>query len=290
MQIFVSTTCLGVGRTDLAEVLPRLLDLPVDGVELGSTHLWRADLDQIVTSFQPARLLSHNYFPPARQDLVLNIASTDAEVRHSSLAHAHECIDFASRCGVELYTIHPGFVTATAKPAAERSQSVAFDFEFSGRQASPEESFTVLRDSLDDLLSYARTAGVRLAIETEGSVTRPGMLLMERPEEYRRLLEEFGNDLLLNFNLAHTSLAAAVHQFDLAEFISEFRRHFAAVELSDNNGRQDEHLPLVPGSYVFKWLELLPDVPLIMEFREASIDSIRDSAEILRACSAPVIG
>jgi sugar phosphate isomerase/epimerase len=290
MQVFASTTCLGVGRTELGCVLPRLIELPIDGVELGSTHLWRPDLAQVIEDSRPLRILVHNYFPPAPQDLVLNIASTDSKVRQASLDHAHKCIDFASECQAELYSIHPGFMAETATASSGRSTNAAFDFEFVGRAAPYERSFELMRDALDDLLSYARAAGVRLAIETEGSVTRPGRLLMERPEEYRRLFQELGQGILLNFNLAHSSIAAAVYEFDLEDFIKEFRNYFAAVEVSHNNGEQDEHLPLVEGSYVFQWLDLLPDVPVILEFREASLDSIRRSLEMLRSCRTPLIG
>src|SRR5262249_16627480 len=147
----------------------------------------------------------------------------------------------------------------------------------------------LMREALRELLSYARVAGVRLAIETEGSVTRPGMLLMEKPGEYRRLFNEVGDQLLINFNLAHSSLAALVHGFNLVDFISEFSPFFAAAEISHNNAQQDKHLPLVPGSYVFEWTALLPDVPLILEFREASIEDINASVEMLRSRAAPVI-
>ncbi|HEU5237846.1 MAG TPA: sugar phosphate isomerase/epimerase family protein [Pyrinomonadaceae bacterium] len=289
MQVFASTTCLGIGRTDLGEVLPRLADLPIDGVELGSTHVWRADLDQIVTRSGLSRIVTHNYFPPAPEELVINIASADSAIRQASIEHARKCIDFASRCGAELYTIHPGFMAPTAVAPEARSRAVAFDFEFLGDTALHQDSFGLMREALRELLSYARVAGVRLAIETEGSVTRPGMLLMEKPEEYHRLYNEVGDELLLNFNLAHSSLAASVHGFNLVDFINEFSPFFAAVEISHNNGEQDEHLPLVSGSYVFDWTDLLPDVPLILEFREASIEDISASVEMLRSCEASVI-
>jgi sugar phosphate isomerase/epimerase len=281
MQIFASTTSLGHGRTDLADILPAMLDLGLDGIEFGSTHLWRPDLASIIERHRPARVLTHNYFPPASADLVINLASPDAKVRQASIAHARACIDFAADVGAELYTVHPGFMAISARAATRRMPGAAFDFDFVGTGVPYQQAFELMRDALGDLLDHAQRAGVRLAIETEGSISRPGMLLMERPDEYRRLFSEVGTSLMLNFNLAHSSLAAKLHGFSLSAFIAEFAQYFAAVEVSHNDGEQDNHRSLIPGSYVFRWLPLLPDVPLILEFREASESELRRSAELL---------
>lgn len=283
MQIFASTTSLGRGRTDLADILPMMMDQGFDGVELGSTHVWRSDLARIIERNRPARILTHNYFPPSREDLVINIASPDGDVRRASIEHVRICIDFAASVGAELYTVHPGFMAPTATAATRRAPGGAFDFDFVGTTAPYEQSFALMEDALDELLNYAQKAGMQLAIETEGTITRPGMLLMERPTEYRRLFSELGTGLLLNFNLAHSSLAANLHGFDLAEFIGEFGHCFAAVEISHNDGKEDNHQALIESSYVFQWLSLLPDVPLILEFREVTTGELRRSAEMLLA-------
>ena len=283
MQIFASTTCLGHGRTDLADILPAMLDLGLDGIEFGSTHLWRPDLARIIERHRPARVLTHNYFPPAPTELVINLASPDAKVRQASIAHARGCIDFAADVGAELYTVHPGFMATTVRAATKRMSGAAFDFDFTGTTVPYQQAFELMRDALGDLLAHAGRVGVRLAIETEGSITRPGMLLMERPDEYRRLYSELGNNLMLNFNLAHSSLAAKLHGFSLSAFIEEFSQYFAAVEVSHNDGQQDNHQSLIADSYVFQWLPLLPDVPLILEFREASARELRHSADLLLA-------
>ena len=287
MQIFASTTSLGHGCTDLEDILPVMMDLGLDGIEIGSTHRWRPDLARIINRHRPGRFFTHNYFPPAPDELVINLASPDAVVRQASIDHARTCIDFAADLGAELYTVHPGFRATTATATTSRMPGTAFDFDFSGGSVPYEQAYILMRDALSDLLGHAQRASVRLAIETEGSMTRPGLLLMERPEEYRRIFAELGTGLWLNFNLAHSSLAAKLHGFSVSSFVAEFGQHFAAVEVSHNGGEQDDHKPLVAESYVFQWLPLLPDVPLILEFREASVSDLRHSAELLLTKVAP---
>ena len=55
-----------------------------------------------------------------------------------------------------------------------------------------------------------------------------------------------------------------------------------AVELSHNDGIADQHRPLEPDSWVLEWIPALPDVPLILEFREATRADIERSIALLR--------
>lgn len=286
MQVFASTTCLGVGRTDLEEVLASLKSVGLDGIELGSTHRWRPDIAEVVRVHKPERLLTHNYFPPSPTDLVLNLASTDAGVRAASIRHALACVDFAADAGAELYTVHPGFLTPTAATTAMRRPDRGYDFVFGGAAVPYETAYVLMLDALAQLLSHAHRRGVRLAIETEGSATQPNVLLMQRPEEFRRLFADLDTQVWINLNLAHSTLAAAVHGFDLTALVRELAPRIAAVELSHNDGREDLHQALVGDSYVLRWAPSLPDVPLILEFREASTADVARSAELLRRAIA----
>lgn len=281
MKVYASTTFLGNRPTELAEALAVLGDIDLDGVELGSTHRWQPDItEQLATHWSKPRL-THNYFPPAKVDMVLNIASADADIRDRSIRHMKHCLNVAGDIGADLYTIHPGFLAEPVGPSSDPG-SRAFDFKFRSDSTPYDRAFELMIDALKDLLETAADHGMRLAIETEGSLTSAGVTLMEQPAEYDRLFEIIPQGLYINLNLAHTSLAAKGHGFDMAAFVSDMRNRIAAVEISHNDGHGDQHMPLEPGSPVLDWLPLLPDVPLILEFRSADADDIRRSASILR--------
>ncbi|HEU4551135.1 MAG TPA: TIM barrel protein [Rhizomicrobium sp.] len=283
MQIFASTTFLGDSRTRVTDVVRAMRNTSLDGIELGSTHRFEDEAALLaIRDLWPGRILTHNFFPPSEdENFVLNIASTDAEARARSLVQCRYCIRIAAGLGAELYTVHPGF-TAVPVEAAAKNRGGYYDFRFDDVRVPHETAFAVMTDSLGELMDEAARAGVTLAIETEGSVTKQGILLMEKPEEYDRLLAALPA-LRLNFNLAHTSLSARVHGFSVSEFVARFGQHFAAVELSHNDGHSDQHAALVPGSYVFDWVGRLPDVPWIMEFRNASVTDLEYSAALIRA-------
>lgn len=280
-QVFVSTTFHGPGRTQLSNVLALLEGLDLDGVELGSTHEWRADLATVAASFG-GRKLVHNYFPPARDDLIINLASLDPAIRRASLNHALSCLAFAAEIGAETYTVHPGFLADATGTAGQGDGATAYDFTFSGHRAGHEQAFALSLDALTQLAEKARRLGVTLAVETEGSATHQGILLLERFAEYDALLATVP-DIGLTFNLAHTTLAALVHGYTVEDFIDRYSQHFVACELSHNDRHRDLHAPLTADSWVLDWLPRLPDVPLILEFRDASRDQVATSIALVRA-------
>jgi len=283
MQLFLSTTFHGNESTDLADVLRLIEGLDLDGVELGSTHRYRPDLEVIVREGFERRLVTHNFFPPAEQpDFVINLAAEDTAARESSLAHARQCIEVAARLGAEVYTVHPGFL---AKPASSSPQPGRYDFEFGEERTAHETAFTLMLDALGELGELAAGEGVTLAVETEGSLTNQGVLLMETFEEYDRLFAAIPRNISLNFNLAHTRFAAKAHGYTVDGFLDRYRDRIAVVEVSHNDGYADQHLPLIEGSYVFEHLDQLPDVPLILEFRNASAQQLQISIALMRTHS-----
>jgi sugar phosphate isomerase/epimerase len=284
MKVYASTTYLGPGRTRVRDALRGLEACGLDGVEIGSTHLHQDDFAAQARTWTGAALV-HNYCPPAEPDMVMNIAAADPAQRRASVAHAKTCLRFAADIGAGLYTVHPGFTAETAAAAAPRGGERSYDFAFAGARAPRAEAFARMVDSLKELVDEAARLGVALAVETEGSVTKKGVLLMETPPEYENLFAAIPEGLGLNLNLAHTALAARVHGFDVARFVQAHTGRIRAVEISHNDGHHDSHAPLTADSLALKWIPRLPDVPLILEYRDASPEQVAAGAALVRSAA-----
>jgi len=281
MQLFLSTTFYGIERTNLADILPVINKFDLDGIELGSTHKFSDNLDNIVKKGYGGRIVTHNFYPPAKNSsFVINLASENLEIRSSSIAHARHCILEAAKLGAEVYTVHPGFL---ANPKDSDVKSDNYDFDFSDERMDQDVAFNLMIKSITELRNIAIECGVKLAIETEGSLTKPGVLLMETLAEYDRLFSIFPEDIYLNINLSHTRFAAKAHGYSLNEFIDRYYEKIILVEVSHNDGIIDQHLPLLKSSFVFDYLNLLPDVPYILEFRNANLNQIEQSIALMRA-------
>lgn len=287
MPILISTTWFGVSRTDLGDALDGIHALDVDGIELGSTHEWRNDFTALVRDNDWEMVFVHNFFPPARDALILNLASPDETIRACSIAHAKQCLRFASDIGGRLYTVHPGFMSEPTGKREDRSDSpTAFDFAFESSRTQPDRAFALMTDSLCALSDEARRLGVGLAVETQGSLTAPGVSILETPDDFDRLYDAVPADVAINLNLAHTSFASRAHGFSLEGFVERFRARFAAVEISHNDGQRDLHAGLVAGSFALEWARRLADLPLILEFRDVDRSTLAQSVGLVRAILA----
>ena len=283
MQLFVSTTFYQQTATNVTEVLRKLKGLDIDGVELGSTHIYRSDMEDVIRKEWDKRIVTHNFFPPTKdKNFVMNISSNHSEIRNQSVDHASYCIQVAANIGAEVYTVHPGFM---ATPNLKNQVTNNYDFNFGSEKVKKEIALSYMLESLTRLIDVAKENKIKLAIETEGSLTEPGVLLMETMEEYEQLFLCFPADIHINLNLAHTRFASIEHGYSVNEFINCYKDYICLVEVSHNNSKTDQHLPLNKGSFVFDHLSFLPDVPHILEFRNSSIEQIKDSIQLIRTDS-----
>ena len=76
---------------------------------------------------------------------------------------------------------------------------------------------------------------------------------MQKPNEYKELFKYFkSKDLGINLNLGHLNLAAKAFKFSKHNFVELIKKYVVALELSDNNGLEDEHLPLKKKKWYWK--------------------------------------
>ena len=131
--------------------------------------------------------------------------------------------------------------------------------------------------SLKKIVNFAKKKKVNIAIETEGSYRKKNFLLLQRPEEYKKLFKFFTpNDLGINLNIGHLNLASKAFNFSKEKFVKMLKPYIVAFELSHNNGFEDQHLPLQKG----KWYWNIINDPYfakaykILEFRNTNIKKI----------------
>ena len=203
---YVSTTFFP-DQTTLEDALNTCCEHGIHHLELGSNHAYVENPLELVRSFDIFPLV-HNYFPIPADSFVMNIASQDATIRNRSIAHARQALDFAAAVGSPLYTIHPGFKT---DPDGTAHHDRNFDFNFNDDNLPDGDADTNRQhmiESLDTLTAYAAERGVTLAIETQGSATRPDHLLMQTPAEDKYLFSSLGiGRLKINLHLIRCKAA-----------------------------------------------------------------------------------
>jgi sugar phosphate isomerase/epimerase len=283
-MIFVSTTYYNKGSSNLKEALLELSKLDIDGIEIGSTHKYdsKNNYKNFIKKIKSKKIFIHNFFPPTRNsDFLINISSSSKKIREDSVNIIINNIDFCKEVGALLYTIHPGFLSEGVPQSNFKKKD--YNFNFSKKKLlHKNDGFDFMKNSLKKITKYASLKKIKLAIETEGSMRKKEFLLMQTPDEYKKIFNEIPNNLYINLNIAHTYFASLCYKFSIKNFIKLINTRIEAVELSCNNGLDDQHMPLSINSKNLTFLKLIKNKTIILEFRNSSLDQIKNSIELVR--------
>lgn len=282
-MIFVSTTYFKKERSNLIQPLSQLKDLAIDGIEIGSTHIYdnKKNYKKIIEKIKGKKFFLHNFFPPIKnKNFVINISSKNKIIRNKSIDIIINNIDFSNDVGAELYTFHPGFLSLPSPKIDIKNSN--YDFKFSDNKSKYTDAFEHMIKSLKKITSYAKTKKTRIAIETEGSVKKKDFLLMQKPSEFKKLFKMIPNNLHINLNIAHTLLASKVYGFSFLKLLKIIKKKVVAVELSCNDGLNDQHLPITSKSNNLKYVKYFKNTPIILEFRNTSLETVKNSISVLK--------
>ena len=287
-MIYVSTTYPKKEKTRLEDVLFELKNLEIDGIEIGSTHYYQSKKEFkniIKKNIKNKKIFIHNFFPPIIDtDFVINLASKDKIIHKQSIDMIINNIDFCKSIDAQLYTIHPGFLSRPS-PAINFKKN-NYDFNFSSKVSSYNEAFNKMIFSLKKIVNYAKNKKMQVAIETEGSIKKKNFLLMQRPGEFKKLFDEINDNLMVNLNLSHMHLASKSYNFSIKNFLNYLKPKIAAIEISSNNGIDDQHLPLKKNCINLEYLKYFNlKKPIILEFRNSNLSQIKKSISILKKIS-----
>lgn len=276
MDIFVSTTFLK-DNISLKKCLRMLENNGISSVEIGSNHCYEPSYNYI--NDYSFKYLVHNYFPVPKKSLVVNIASLNEKIHENSIKHIKNSIDFCTNINAKLYTFHPGFLT---DPLGSNQSAINYDFNWENeelKKVNYEIAWERMIYAFKEIIHYANQKNINIAFETEGSFYRKDHLMMQQPKEYIRLLNVFPNkEIGINLNIGHMILAANAFGFSYRSFVDLIADFVVAMELSHNDGIEDQHLPLQSDGWY--WPLILDDrfekIYKIIELRNTKIEIIKE--------------
>lgn len=274
-NIFVSTT-FAKDESKISQVLKICKEANILNIELGSNHVYERNFKKIIKKYK-FNYLIHNYFPVPKKSFVVNIASAKKNIRILSIKHIKKAILFCKSTKSSLYTFHPGFVGDPKGPSRSKKN---YDFIWEKKILNSNYNLAFYRmiSSLKKIVNFAKKNNVKIAIETEGSLKKKSLLLMQKPDEFKKLFKYFGpNDLGINLNIGHLNLASKAFKFSKTKFVNLIKQYVVALELSHNNGEEDEHLPLKKNKWYWKIINdpHFSKIYKILEFRNSNVFEIK---------------
>ena len=273
-NLYVSTTFIKDGKK-IKMALDILKSAGVENVELGSNHAYESNYNYIKN--YKFNFLIHNYFPVPKKDFVINIASLSKKIRERSINQIKRSIEFYKKINAKIYTFHPGFI---GDPLRANRNKKNYDFLWKKKNIKDQYllAYNQMILSLKKIVNFAKKKDVKIAIETEGSFKKRNFLLLQRPEEYKNLFKFFSpKDIGINLNIGHLNLSSNAFSFSKSKFVDLLKPYIVAIELSHNNGIEDQHLPLKKNQWYWKIIND-PDffkVYKILEFRNTGIEKIK---------------
>lgn len=280
-MFYVSTTFIK-DNLPIKNAISKLLKNSIFNVELGSNHAY--EKSYLYLKKYKANYCVHNYFPIPKKSMVINIASQNKQIREKSLKHLKKAIKFSKKINAKLYTFHPGFLT---DPDGSNISQKNYDFLWNKKKLltkNYEKSWKLMISSIKEIVKFAKQNDVKIAIETEGSINSKDHLLMQKPGEYEKFFKIFRkNDIGINLNIGHLNLASKAFKFNKINFINKVSNRIVAMELSHNFGKNDDHLPIKKNAWYWKTIksEKYKEIPKILEFRNTSIKTIRNTYRLV---------
>ena len=282
-MLYVSST-FAKDKTPFKEVLEICRLNGIYNIEIGSNHSYEKSYDYIKHNSE-INFLVHNYFPIPKDDFVINIASSNNEIRLKSIDSIFKSINFCKEIGSKLYTFHPGFHTDPKGASLFKSN---YDFNWDDKNLHNndiEKNFEQMLDSFEKIINFAYKKKIKIAFETEGSVSKKNHLLMQQPHEYKKFFSRFSYDEIgINLNIGHLVLASNAFKFDMNDFVDLISKYIVAFELSHNNGVEDQHLPIISNAWYWGLIldERFKDKIKILEFRNQSINKVKNTIQLFK--------
>ena len=110
-------------------------------------------------------------------------------------------------------------------------------------------------------------------------------LLMQQPHEFEEFMTKYKvSDIGINLNIGHLNLAANAFEFDRYAFIDLIEEYIVALELSHNDGLEDQHQPLQADQWYWDVIHDIRfrEVHKILEFRNTEIVEIVRNIQMIR--------
>jgi len=272
-MVYISSSCSSENR--IADSVKELVQLGFTNIELtGRTEFYKGIENDLLDFKEKHGLnyLIHNYFPPQRNDFVLNIATKNADLRKKTLNLIRKATGLTVKFNQNLYSIHPGFRHDLLPEIKEGF------FIKQNNESNIMKDFYLM---IDILLKEIVPDGFRIAVEnlSPKSATDQYSFLCT-PEDIKQFLEYYHNrpNVGIVLDLGHLNVASVYLNFNknktLTNLLTNYLDRIFEIHISENNGQTDSHKITSIDSWQIKFLyknkKVLKDKPIVLEWHHSA--------------------
>ena len=280
-MIYVSSSCskqkkIGSAIRELAEYGFRNIELS------GGTKYYEGYEEDIFDLKEKYNLnfLVHNYFPPPKEDFVLNIASLDDAIFERSFEHLRKAIRLASLLGADKFGFHAGFYVDIRVDELGKAISAYNLWDMKQAYEKFCKGFNSIKKESKEIEIYIENNAYSTANFNMYGLQNPFMLTS--PEEYRELQQHIDFKLLLD--VAHLYVSSRTLDFDFDSHLDQMIMETDYVHLSNNNGYHDQNTEFISNSKILDKIKKkhLKDKTITLEIY-TGIDGLKVSFDRIAA-------
>ena len=286
-MIYVSSS--SINNSSIESSINELIKLNIRNIELsgGTNHSENiaSTLKKLKDKFS-LNFLIHNYFPPPREDFVLNIASFNDKTRRRSIDFIKASVDLAHEIGIGYYSVHAGY-RKHFDPGTEGGYFVPDD----SQNISYDHALTIIHESIFEIMDHAKKYNVSIGIENLfPHIDSPDSSLLCTPDEIFKFLDTvtYNAGAILLLDLGHLCISANHFNFDKDKFLNTLLKkyHFRIswIHISGNDGITDKHGPLSPDCWQLKAAQRfnLKKIPVTLECRSLKAEEISNQYQMVK--------
>ena len=181
--------------------------------------------------------LLHNYFPPPKNDFMLNLASLNGEIYQKSLEHYEKAISLSRELGAKKFSFHAGYFIDFA--VEEANKKIRLRELYDSGQAIKRfcEGYNFLKETAGDIELYIENNVLSDSNAKIFNERHPFMLTDYKG--YEELKSRIDFKLLLD--IAHLNVSANSLNVDFTEQLNMMLSISDYIHLSDNDQLHDQN-------------------------------------------------
>jgi sugar phosphate isomerase/epimerase len=278
MQIVVSTLAM-MGKS--AEEVISLATKNSWALEFSSGMPYREDMEKIFLE-APVKKFAHNYFPAPKTPFVLNLASSNREIRETSIRHCIHGLELSKKAGALFFSAHAGFCVDPHPSELGRKLALTHAFDRSEHWVIFLQSVKLICEAAEKLgMKFLIENNVLAAVNVHPDGSNP--LFCCDADEMIDMLDEVRHSVLgLLIDTAHLKVSANTLCFNEDEAIDKLEEYIDCVHHSDNDGSFDTNEKMNKDYWFLKHMPQFADIVHVIEVKKLTGEEINQQIKILR--------
>ncbi len=235
-MIYISSSC--VKQTKIKDSVQDLVDNGFKNIELSGGTEYYEDFEYDLLELKEKydlNYLCHNYFPPPKKHLVLNLASLNDEIYTQTFSHLKSAIELSRKLGAKKFGFHAGFFLDIK--VSEIGKKLSKDNLFDKDKAINRfcNGFKELSIFADDIELYIENNVY--SITNAETYNNKNIFMLTTYEEFKDLNTMIDFKLLLD--VAHLKVSSSTFDLNFEYELSNMINKSNYIHISDNDALHD---------------------------------------------------